>query len=60
MKTASPEELRELFLFEDLDDEKLAWLSLCGTVEEYPADGIICDQGERRSSSTCCWTARCP
>ncbi|MEO3824074.1 ATP-binding protein [Actinomadura sp. B10D3] len=46
MKTASPEELRELFLFEDLDDEKLAWLSLCGTVEEYPADGIICDQGE--------------
>ncbi|WP_433469373.1 ATP-binding protein [Spirillospora sp. CA-128828] len=46
MNTASPEELRELFLFEDLDEEKLGWLSLCGTVEEYPVDGIICAQGD--------------
>ncbi|MFA1544190.1 ATP-binding protein [Actinomadura monticuli] len=46
MSTASPEELRGLFLFEDLDDEKLDWLSLCGTAEEYPADGVICAQGD--------------
>jgi signal transduction histidine kinase len=44
--TASPEELRSLFLFEDLDDEKLAWLSACGTVAEIPADGVICAQGD--------------
>ncbi|MER7544338.1 ATP-binding protein [Actinomadura sp.] len=46
MTTASPEELRGLFLFEDLDEEKLAWLSQYGTVEEYPADGVICAQGD--------------
>jgi signal transduction histidine kinase len=46
MTTISPEELQELFLFEDLDDRKLAFLSLCGTVAEYPSDGIICAQGE--------------
>ncbi|TDD85729.1 cyclic nucleotide-binding domain-containing protein [Actinomadura darangshiensis] len=46
MTTISPEELQELFLFEDLDDDKLAFLSLCGSVAEYPADGIICAQGE--------------
>ncbi|MFA1550399.1 ATP-binding protein [Actinomadura chokoriensis] len=45
MTTASPEELRGLFLFEDLAEDQLAWLSLCGTVEEYPADGVICAQG---------------
>ncbi|MBT2213244.1 MULTISPECIES: ATP-binding protein [Actinomadura] len=44
--TATPEELRGLFLFEDLDEEKLAWLSVCGAVEELPADGVICAQGE--------------
>ena len=46
MNTASPEQLRELFLFEDLDDEKLGWLSACGTVADYPEDGIICAQGD--------------
>ncbi|MGI5414570.1 ATP-binding protein [Actinomadura luteofluorescens] len=46
MNTASPEQLRELFLFEDLDEEKLGWLSACGTVADYPEDGIICDQGD--------------
>ncbi|WP_067467527.1 ATP-binding protein [Actinomadura macra] len=46
MSTVSPEELRGLFLFEDLDEEKLRWLSLHGTVEEYPADGVICAQGD--------------
>ncbi|MEU8341420.1 ATP-binding protein [Spirillospora sp. NPDC048832] len=46
MRTASPEELRTLFLFEALDDEKLDWLSLCGTVAEYPAEGVICAQGD--------------
>ena len=42
---ASVEELRGLFLFEALDAEKLGWLSQCGTVEEYPADAVICAQG---------------
>ncbi|TYB41794.1 ATP-binding protein [Actinomadura chibensis] len=46
MSTATPEELRGLFLFEDLDDEKLGWLSACGTVETVPADGVICEQAE--------------
>ncbi|QXJ26180.1 cyclic nucleotide-binding domain-containing protein [Actinomadura graeca] len=46
MSKASPEELRGLFLFEDLDEEKLRWLSQYGTVEEYPADGVICAQGD--------------
>ncbi|MFC6886019.1 MULTISPECIES: ATP-binding protein [Actinomadura] len=46
MTTVSPDELRELFLFEDLDDEKLAWLSSYGTVREYPADAIVCAQGD--------------
>lgn len=44
--TVSPEELRGLFLFEDLDEDQLAWLTRCGKVEEYPADGVICPQGE--------------
>ncbi|HEU5028420.1 MAG TPA: ATP-binding protein [Spirillospora sp.] len=44
--TASPEELRSLFLFEDLDEQKLEWLSACGTVAEVPADGVICAQGD--------------
>ncbi|TDC97756.1 ATP-binding protein [Actinomadura sp. 7K507] len=44
--TVSPEELRGLFLFEDLDGEKLGWLSAHGTVEEHPGDGVICAQGE--------------
>ncbi|XRQ14685.1 ATP-binding protein [Actinomadura welshii] len=46
MITASPDELRTLFLFADLDDEKLGWLAACGTVEEHPGDGVICAQGE--------------
>ncbi|NKZ05399.1 ATP-binding protein [Actinomadura latina] len=46
MSGASPEELRRLFLFEDLDEEKLGWLSQHGTAEEYPADGVICAQGD--------------
>ncbi|GAA1863198.1 ATP-binding protein [Actinomadura bangladeshensis] len=46
MNTASPEELRGLFLFESLDEGKLGWLSECGTVEEFPANGVICAQGD--------------
>lgn len=46
MNTASPEELRGLFLFESLDEQKLGWLSECGTVEEFPANGVICAQGD--------------
>ncbi|MFD0689403.1 ATP-binding protein [Actinomadura fibrosa] len=46
MTTATPDELRALFLFEDLDDEQLGWLSRYGTVEEHPEDGVICAQGD--------------
>ncbi|WP_131742243.1 ATP-binding protein [Actinomadura roseirufa] len=46
MSTASPGELRELFLFEDLDDDKLGWLSRYGTVGEHPAGDLICAQGD--------------
>ncbi|MEU5993394.1 ATP-binding protein [Spirillospora sp. NPDC047418] len=46
MSTASAQELRGLFLFESLDEDKLGWLSECGTVEEFPADGVICAQGD--------------
>ncbi|GAA4225728.1 ATP-binding protein [Actinomadura meridiana] len=46
MNTVSPEELRELFLFEDLDDDKLAWLAEHGTAEIVPAGNAICEQGE--------------
>jgi signal transduction histidine kinase len=50
MSTVTPGELRELFLFEDLDEEKLGWLSRYGTVREYPADGVICGQGDPAES----------
>ena len=42
----SAEELRGLFLFEDLSEDKLGWLSAHGTVETVPADGVICAQGD--------------
>jgi signal transduction histidine kinase len=41
----SKEELKTLFLFEALDDEKLAWLSEHGRVEEQPA-GVVYSEGE--------------
>jgi len=41
----APEELRTLFLFEDLSDDQLAWLSERGRVVEYPAGGTIHAEG---------------
>jgi hypothetical protein len=33
----TPRQLRELFLFADLDDEQLDWIAGCGDVVEVPA-----------------------
>jgi signal transduction histidine kinase len=41
----APEELRTLFLFEDLGDAQLAWLAERGRVVEYPAGGTIHAEG---------------
>ncbi|CNF88578.1 histidine kinase with cyclic nucleotide-binding domain [Mycobacterium tuberculosis] len=46
MTKATPEDLRGLFLFEDLDAAKLTWLSEYGAVEEFPENGVICAQGD--------------
>ena len=37
----TPAELATYFLFESLDDEKLAWLSEHGRVQHYPADATV-------------------
>jgi signal transduction histidine kinase len=39
------DELRTLFLFEDLSDDQLAWLAERGRVVEYPAGGTIHAEG---------------
>jgi signal transduction histidine kinase len=36
-----PAELKTYFLFESLEDEKLAWLSEHGRVQHYPADATV-------------------
>jgi signal transduction histidine kinase len=41
-----PEELRELFLFEKLDDAQLAWLAERGGIAEYQAGETIYRAGE--------------
>jgi signal transduction histidine kinase len=41
-----PEELRDLFLFEKLDEDKIAWLVECGRVERRSAGATIYSQGE--------------
>jgi signal transduction histidine kinase len=41
----SPDELRELFLFESLHDDQLAWLAKSGRIVEYPAGAIIASEG---------------
>ena len=41
----TPDELRTLFLFESLDDDKLAWLAENGRVEQVPA-GPVYTEGE--------------
>jgi signal transduction histidine kinase len=42
-----PAELRELFLFADLDDEQLAWVAEHGDVVEYPAGSDVSVEGEQ-------------
>ncbi|PRY00414.1 ATP-binding protein [Allonocardiopsis opalescens] len=46
----SPEELGTLFLFEQLEPERLAWLAERGAVREYPSGHRIYGEGE---SGTC-------
>ncbi|MGY1809382.1 ATP-binding protein [Blastococcus sp. SYSU D00669] len=41
-----PAELRRLFLFEDLDDEQLAWVAGAGDVVDYPAGAVVSAEGE--------------
>ena len=42
----TPAELRELFLFADLDDEQLAWVAAHGDVVAYPAGAAVSVEGE--------------
>lgn len=44
--TISIDELRPLFLFEKLDDDKLTWLASYGKVREYEAGTVITAQGD--------------
>ncbi len=37
----TPDELRQLFLFETLSDEQLQWLAEHGQIEEYPAGDVL-------------------
>jgi signal transduction histidine kinase len=48
----TPEQLRELFLFEKLDDEQLGWVAEHGDVVAFPAGATVCRQGE---PATCFW-----
>ncbi|HEY4729111.1 MAG TPA: cyclic nucleotide-binding domain-containing protein, partial [Actinomycetes bacterium] len=41
-----PDELRELFLFEKLDDDQLAWLAERGEVADYQAGAVVHRAGE--------------
>ena len=42
----TPAELRELFLFADLDDDQLAWVAEHGDVVGYPAGAAVSVEGE--------------
>jgi signal transduction histidine kinase len=50
MSTTEPrvtsEELRELFLFEHLEADQLAWVTENGSVVEFPAGAEVCVEGE--------------
>ncbi|HEX6472111.1 MAG TPA: ATP-binding protein [Streptosporangiaceae bacterium] len=41
-----PDELRDLFLFERLTDEQIAWVAEQGTVEHYPAGAAVVREGD--------------
>ena len=45
----SPDELRELFLFESLDQDQLDWLSQTGRVEERPRGVPVFSEGDPAS-----------
>ena len=42
----TPEQLRQLFLFADLDDEKLDWVARAGDIVDYPAGSVVSAEGE--------------
>lgn len=44
--TLTPDELRTLFLFDALDDEKLTWLSEHGWTASAPQDTVVLAEGE--------------
>ncbi len=44
--TTSPDELRTLFLFEDLTEEQLDWLAERGEVRAYDAGAVVYREGE--------------
>src|SRR5690349_72117 len=46
MTRITPAELKTLFLFEALSDEKLNWLAAHGTVQEFPAGSTVFTEGE--------------
>ena len=53
MSTTMPnEDLRELFLFEELDDAQLDWIREHGDVVEFGADEVICRVGD---PARCFW-----
>src|ERR1700761_561944 len=45
-------ELRELFLFAELDDEQIAWIQAHADVVEFGANEVICREGE---PARCFW-----
>ncbi|HEY8546781.1 MAG TPA: cyclic nucleotide-binding domain-containing protein, partial [Acidimicrobiales bacterium] len=45
----TPDELRTLFLFAELDDDQLVWLAERGRVVEYPAGAVVHTEGEPAS-----------
>ena len=45
----TPEELRTLFLFADLDDDQLAWLVERGRIVDYPEGAVVHTEGEHAS-----------
>src|SRR3954454_15924988 len=48
----TPEQLRQLFLFADLDDEKLGWIADHGDVVAYPAGSVVSAEG---APADCFW-----
>ena len=52
------DELRELFLFENLDDEQLDWVRGNGDVVELPAGADVPARASRPCASSSCWRAR--